>query len=401
MRMLALNCGSSSIKSALLELTQKRRLLDMRVDRIATPSAKLRIDQAVRDLNANVDYEAALDMLMDEMRARFATLGSPQAVVHRIVHGGQRFVRPTSINDEILDALHELDTLAPLHNPPALAAVRAARKILPDMPHIAVFDTAFHAALPDYARQYALPADLSKRLGMRRFGFHGINHAHVMRTVADYLKTQPQALRIISCHLGNGASVAAIEHGRSADTSMGMTPLEGLVMGTRAGDLDPGILLQLLNNGFDAKALDTLLNQESGLKGLTGTQDMEEIEERAAAGDERCAQALALFAYRVRKYIGAYAAAMGGVEVIAFTGGIGEHSAQMRERAVKGLEFLGVNLDANLNREAQFNEQGLAEISKRSSKVKVFVVRADEEMAAACEAWQVLAAAESKKHLTK
>jgi acetate kinase len=282
------------------------------------------------------------------------------------VHGGDRFVQPTRIDDAVLAELEQLSHLAPLHNPPALAAIRRAREVYPQTPHIAVFDTAFHATLSPPAREYALPRDVSRRFGIRRYGFHGISHAHVMNAVAAELKVPAEKLRIVSCHLGNGASVTAIEHGRSVDTSMGMTPLEGLVMGTRAGDLDPGILLDLIQAGsFDGKELDDLLNRQSGMTGLTGTNDMREIQRRAAAGDEECRRALALYAYRVRKYIGAYAAAMGGVDAIAFTGGVGENSAEIRQACVERLDFLGA---------------------------RIVVVRADEELAMALEAAKLLGA---------
>jgi acetate kinase len=230
-----------------------------------------------------------------------------------------------------------------------------------------VFDTAFHATLPPHAREYALPRDLRERFGIRRYGFHGISHAHVMHTVATQLGVPLEKLRIVSCHLGNGASVTAIEHGRSVDTSMGMTPLEGLVMGTRAGDLDPGIVLELVQSGpFGGKELDVLLNRQSGMTGLTGTNDMREIERRAAAGDEDCRRALALYAHRVRKYIGAYAAVMGGVDAIAFTGGVGENSTAIRQACLERLEFLGA---------------------------AIVVVRADEELAMAVEAAAMLSRA--------
>jgi acetate kinase len=276
------------------------------------------------------------------------------------VHGGERFLHATRIDDGVLGEIEQLSHLAPLHNPPALAAVRQARAAYPQAPQVAVFDTAFHSTLPAHARDYALPRTLRERFGIRRYGFHGISHAHVMHAVATQLNLPLQKLRIVSCHLGNGASVAAIEHGRSVDTSMGMTPLEGLVMGTRAGDLDPGIVLQLVRSGsLDGEELDALFNRRCGMAGLTGTNDMREIERRAAAGDQDCRRALALYAYRVRKYIGAYAAVMGGVDAIAFTGGVGENSATIREACLERLQFLGA---------------------------AIVVVKADEELAMALEA---------------
>jgi acetate kinase len=348
MLIFALNCGSSSLKSAVIDTDRRGHVVDVRVQQL---------DPAT--------LPATVGRVLQQLRERSRDHGPPDAIVHRVVHGGDRFVQPTRIDESVLAELNQLSHLAPLHNPPALAAIRRAREIYPQRVHVAVFDTAFHATLPPHAREYALPRDLSQRFGIRRYGFHGISHSHVMNAVAAELKAPAEKLRIVSCHLGNGASIAAIEHGRSVDTSMGMTPLEGLVMGTRAGDLDPGILLDLMQSGsYDSKELDALLNRQSGLTGLTGTNDMREIERRAGAGDEECRRALALYAYRVRKYIGAYAAAMGGVDVIAFTGGVGENSAAIRQACTEQLEFLGA---------------------------RIVVVRADEELAMALQAATLLA----------
>jgi acetate kinase len=371
MLILALNCGSSSIKSAVIDTARRQRLLDVRVENADTS-----------------DFGAAVGQVLQKLHARSGEYDPPAAIAHRIVHGGERFLRATRIDDDVLAEIEQLSHLAPLHNPPALAALRQARAAYPRTPHIAIFDTAYHATLPRHAREYALPPDLRDRLGIRRYGFHGISHAHVMHSVAAHLGAASEKLRIISCHLGNGASAAAIEHGRSVDTSMGMTPLEGLVMGTRAGDLDPGILLHLLHSGvLDAKQLDGVLNEKSGMEGLTGTHDMREIERRAAAGDEECRLALAIYAHRVRKYIGAYAAVMGGVDAIAFTGGVGENSAAVREACVQRLEFLGAKLDARRNRDARPDAAtGCCEISETGSRTRVIVVRADEELAMAMEA---------------
>jgi acetate kinase len=349
MLIFALNCGSSSLKSAVIDTDRRSHVLDVRMEEIDAANLAAAVGEA-------------LQRLRDD-----SGIGKPpDAIVHRIVHGGERFLRATRIDDGVLREIEQLNHLAPLHNPPALAAVRQARSAYPQTPHVAVFDTAYHATLPDHARAYALPRDVSQRFSIRRYGFHGISHAHVMHVVATQLHLPLEQLRIVSCHLGNGASVTAIEQGRSVDTSMGMTPLEGLVMGTRAGDLDPGILLELVQSGsFDAGKLDALLNRQSGMAGLTGTNDMREIERRAAAGDEECQRALALYAYRVRKYIGAYAAVMGGVDAIAFTGGVGENSASIRQACLERLEFLGAT---------------------------VVVVRADEELAMAVEAAALLGA---------
>jgi acetate kinase len=370
MPIFALNCGSSSIKSALVDSAQRRRLFATHVE------------------NADASgFSEAVAQVLQELRSRSAEHGQPDAFAHRIVHGGERFVQPTRIDDTVLEEIEQLSDLAPLHNPPALAAVRQAREAYPRTPHIAIFDTAFHATLPLHAREYALPQDLRQRFGIRRYGFHGISHAHVMQSVATHLSVDAGKLRIISCHLGNGASAAAIEQGRSVDTSMGMTPLEGLVMGTRGGDLDPVVLLHLLHSkALDAKALDTVLNNKSGMQGLAGTHDLREIERRAAAGDEGCRVAIAIYAHRVRKYIGAYAAVMGGVDAIVFTGGIGENSVKTRAGVCANLAELGIELDPALNAQAK----GESRISTAASRVQAWTVPTNEELVVARQTKHVL-----------
>lgn len=393
MRILAINCGSSSVKSALVDTASGRRLFEARIEEIGRPGCRLRAAGRDERLGAGTDLEAAVRRILAEAVAGGAGSGGAEGVAHRVVHGGPRLVQPTRIDADTLAVLGEVSDLAPLHNPPALAAIRVAREALPDLPHVAVFDTAFHARLPARSREYALPRELAERYGIRRYGFHGTSHAHVAASVAAYLGSEPQQLRIVSCHLGNGASVAAIEYGRSVDTSMGMTPLEGLVMGSRAGDLDPGVILELLEaKACDAAGLGELLNHRSGLLGLTGTSDMREIERRAAEGDDGCRLAITLYAHRVRKYIGAYAAVMGGVDAIAFTGGVGENSALIRHRCSQRLEFLGARLDEDRNRDlARGAPAAIAEISDGRSRTRLFVVRADEEGAIAAEAARCLA----------
>lgn len=363
MTILALNCGSSSVKAAAFEVPSLRRTFEERVDLHEAGAGSP--DEVVRDVLERVEAQSAVT-----------------ACVHRVVHGGERFTQPTVIDDAVLAELDELGALAPLHNPPAVKAIVAARELRAAIPHFAVFDTAFHASLPACAREYALPRVVRESRGIRRFGFHGISHEHLMRRVASALQLPPEQLRIVSCHLGSGASVAAIECGRSIDTSMGMTPLEGLVMGTRAGDLDPGVVLALVR-AQGAEASDTMLAKAAGLLGLTGVSDMRTIEQRAAQGDADCVLAIEMFAYRARKYIGAYAAAMGGIDAIGFTGGIGENSASVRERCVESLKFLGVSLDGERNRAGLAQAEDCVEISSDDARVRTFVLRADEESAMA------------------
>jgi acetate kinase len=310
-----------------------------------------------------------------------------------VVHGGERFADTTRIDQQVEDAIRDLIPMAPLHNPANLMGIIAARKVLPELTHVAVFDTAFHATLPARARAYAIDVELAHKHGIRRYGFHGTSHAFVAKRAADFLGTDLANLRIITCHLGNGASICAVEYGRSVETSMGMTPLEGLVMGTRSGDIDAGVLFMLMRKeGLSVDQLDDLLNRKSGLKGLSGVgNDMRDIEERAGAGDERCRTAIHVYAHRVRKYIGAYAAMMGGADAIVFTAGIGENSAYIRHRVARRLEFLGAHLDEERNRAAQVNHQHpVAQISTETSRAHLLVVATDEQHASAQETAQVV-----------
>lgn len=295
-------------------------------------------------------------------------------VGHRVVHGGERHVEPLRIDDAALAALDDLSALAPLHNPANLAAIRSARELLPDAVHVAVFDTAFHATLPRRAYLYALPLTLYRERGIRRYGFHGTSHDVVSARLARHLGRPREALRIVTLHLGNGASATAIDRGRSVDTSMGFTPLEGLMMGSRSGDVDPGILLHLLREGMSVSDLDRLLNRQSGMLGLSGvSNDLRDVHDAAAAGDGAAEAALEAYAYRIRKIIGAYAAAMGGIDALAFTGGVGENDARVRADACDGLAFLGIELDADANR-----RHG-PRIGRDGAPVETWVVATDEE----------------------
>ena len=391
MRTLAFNCGSSSIKCAVIETDSGERSFELRLEDIGRAEPRLIIGTTTHATGSSLDIAAAIDRVLAELRGRWAELGRIDAVVHRVVHGGESFTAPVILEPEIVERLGELEHLAPLHNPPAIRAIRGARTLFAHVPHVAVFDTAFHVTLPARAREYALPEDIRARFGIRRYGFHGISHADVAARTAALLGKPAQELRMISCHLGSGASVAAIEYGRSVETSMGMTPLEGLVMGTRAGDLDPGILLELQRH-LAPEALEELLNKGAGLVGLTGSGSMHEIEQRAAAGDESCRLAIGLFSHRVRKYLGAYAAVMGGVDAIAFTGGIGEHSALLRHRCLQRLQFLGAHLDEQRNRDLRLdNRHPIVDLATAQSRVRIVAVRADEESAMAREAARVLA----------
>lgn len=383
MYVLVINCGSSSIKADLLDPATGARKGSVRAERVGTDGAFLRVDDGEVETLGHADHTAALAAFLPRLAARVPTI---DAVGHRVVHGGERFTRPTRIDADVEDAIDKLSTLAPLHNPPNLQGIRAARALLPDVPHVAVFDTAFHSTLPRRAQAYALPHALVAEYGIRRYGFHGTSHGWVAQRAAEWLGEDVRDLRLITCHLGNGCSVAAVEYGRSVETSMGMTPVEGLVMGTRAGDVDAGVLIDLMRRArLDADGLDHLLNRESGLKGLSGVgNDLRDIEARAADGDDRCRQALNVFCHRVRKYIGAYAAVMGGVDAIVFTGGIGQHSAHVRHRVAQRLEFLGAHLDEDRNRDAVVDGQNpVYAVSPPHGRTALLVVATDEEHAIA------------------
>jgi len=384
MIVLVLNCGSSSVKHALFELpadppgSAHRTLARGLVERIgdAPDAYEIAVRQVLRDTH-------------DVLAGR--TL---DAVGHRVVHGGSELTEPAVIDEALLAAIDASAAIAPLHNPPAAASIRACLAQLPDVPQVAAFDTAFHARMPRRAVTYAIDVEVAERHDIRRYGFHGLSHEYVSGIAADFLETPLDQLRLITLHLGNGASACAVEYGRSTETSMGATPLEGLVMGTRAGDVDAGALLALMRAGYDADRLDELLNRRSGLAGLSGlSSDLREIEAAAATGDDRARMAINVFAHRARKYIGSYAAAMGGVDAIVFTGGIGENSASMRARILQRLEFLGVQLDLDRNRDGLVRRDGeFARITSDRSRVEALVVKSNEELMIALHARTLLAA---------
>jgi acetate kinase len=387
MKVLVVNCGSSSIKAGVLDSESGQRVAELRVERLGTPECSARYGNQEIPL-PGYDHGRALSEMIPRLAA-----AEPAAVGHRVVHGGEAFSTPVRIDDALERTLEALSPLAPLHNPANLAGIRAARQCLPDIPHVAVFDTAFHSTLPRRAQRYALPAELAAKRGLRRYGFHGTSHSWVASQTAQFMHEDLAQLRIITCHLGNGASVCAVEYGRSVETSMGMTPVEGLVMGTRCGDLDPGIIIELIRSeGLNADDLDNLLNRQSGLAGLSGVgRDMRDIETRAAEGDDNCRMAIAVFTHRLRKYIGAYAAIMGGVDAIVFTAGIGENSATIRHRAAGRLSFLGAHLDEERNRKARVSRQApVAEISAAHSRVRLLVVATDEAHSIAASTAQLL-----------
>lgn len=375
MKILVVNCGSSSIKADVLHTLTEERLASIRVERIGSEDCILKNGETTLSLG-KCDHTTALDNVLSLLQTPFDAIG------HRVVHGGERFIHPTRITDDFLEELAALTALAPLHIPANREGIIACRKRFPDLLQVAVFDTAFHSTLPRRAQKYAISSAIANKHNIRRFGFHGNSHRWSASQVAQYLDEPLENLRIIVCHLGNGASVCAIEHGRSIETSMGMTPLEGLVMGTRSGDIDAGVLLALATKeNWTLDELDHFLNTESGLKGLSGIgNDMRDILEKAREGDDNCRLAINVFVHRLRKYIGAYAAVLGGVDALVFTGGIGEHAPVIRARTCQNLGFLGFQLDEDRNQQTPSPEKTVVELSRKSSRKKIFAIRADEEM---------------------
>ena len=394
MSVLVINCGSSSIKAAVLDVADGRTLWSLRAERLGTEQASFRINGG--DAHSCVgSHEESIHACLPQLMERIDEADTIQCVGHRVVHGGAEFTEPAVLNDEIVQALESTIPLAPLHNPANLSGIRAARKLLPDVPHVAVFDTAFHRTISSRAHTYAIPRALAEKHRLRRYGFHGTSHQFVAQRAAEFLGDDIRQLRLITCHLGGGCSVCAVEYGRSVETSMGMTPLEGLVMGTRSGDVDPGVLLQLARaEGMDLDALDELCNRQSGLAGISGVgSDMRDIESKAEEGDEQCRLAIQVFCHRLRKYIGAYAAVMGGVDAIVFTAGIGQNSAAVRHRVLQRMDFLGARLDEDRNRDALvYQESPIAEISSERSRVRLLVVRTDEALHIARQAIEICGA---------
>jgi acetate kinase len=360
---LVLNCGSSSLKYRLVDVEARTALASGLVERIGQQDGV-------------PDHEAAMATVMREL-APLDEAGV-DVVAHRVVHGGARFAEPAVIDDDVLAEVRALSALAPLHNPVNVVGIELARRALPDPPHVAVFDTAFHQTLPPHAYTYAVPPEWATRHGVRRYGFHGTSHAFVSRAAARLLGREPAELNLIVLHLGNGASATAVERGRSVDTSMGLTPLEGLVMGTRSGDVDPALVVHLHRTaGFEVEEIDRVLNSGSGMKGLAGASDLREVHARVAAGDAAAEHALAVYCYRIRKYVGAYLAVLGHADAIAFTAGVGENDPIVRSRSLAGLQRLGIRVDDERNAVASHEPRT---ISPPGAEVAVLVVPTDEEL---------------------
>ena len=334
-------------------------------------------EHPIKEHTAGVQF--IFEVLTSGEYAVLKSLDELDAVGHRMVHGGEKFNKSVRLTPEVMEAFAECNDLAPLHNPANIKGVNAVTALLPNIPQVGVFDTAFHQTMPDYAYMYALPYNLYKEYGVRRYGFHGTSHRYVSQRVCEFLGCKPEEKRIITCHIGNGASIAAVKYGKCVDTSMGLTPLEGLMMGTRTGDIDAGAVTYLMDKfNFDTKGISDLLNKKSGLAGVSeGSSDFRDILAGIAAGNDKARLAKEMYTYRIKKYIGAYAAAMGGVDIILFTGGAGENQWEVREGATNGLEYMGVKMDVTRNRSCRATE---AILSADDSKVTVCCIPTDEEL---------------------
>ena len=396
MKILVLNCGSSSIKYKLFDMTTKEVMAQGGIDKIGLPGSFLKLtlpggekvvlEKDVPEHTTGIDF--ILNTLVSEEYGAIKSLEEINAVGHRMVHGGEKFAKSVLLDQEVLDAFIACNDLAPLHNPANLKGVNAVSAILPNVPQVGVFDTAFHQTMPDYAYMYAVPYELYTKYGVRRYGFPGTSHRYVSKRVCEFLNIPVEGTKIITCHVGNGGSITAVKDGKSVDTSMGLTPLEGLMMGTRSGDIDGGAVTYIMEKeGLDATGISNLLNKKSGVLGVfEKSSDMRDLESAAASGEPRAVLAENMYFYRIKKYIGAYAAAMGGVDVIVFTGGVGENQANARAGACEGLEYMGVKVDAEKNKTR--GEEAI--ISTDDSKVKVVVIPTDEELMIASDTMDIL-----------
>ncbi len=397
MKILVLNCGSSSIKYALYDMDSKSVMTSGGAERVGLDGAFVKVKLAngekktiMHDIPEHTEgVKFIFSLLTDSEIGVIKDLKEIDAVGHRMVHGGEKFNKSVLLTDEVLKTFEECSDLAPLHNPANLKGVRAVQELMPGLPQVGVFDTAFHQTMPKEAYMYAIPYELYEKYGVRRYGFHGTSHRYVSQRVCEYLGVEAEGKKIITCHIGNGGSIAAVKDGKCVDTSMGLTPLEGLMMGTRSGDIDGGAVTFIEKKlGLDADGMSNLLNKKSGLLGVSGiSSDMREIFQANQDGNERAKLAFEMYCYRVRKYVGSYAAAMNGCDIIVFTAGVGENQADMRESVCNGLNFMGVEIDTEKNKTIHGEE---AVISTPNSKVTVVVVPTDEELMIASDTLALL-----------
>ena len=397
MKILVLNCGSSSIKYALYNMDTKEVMTSGGAERVGLDGAFVKVKlangekkQIMHDIPEHTEgVKFIFSLITDPEIGVIKDLKEIDAVGHRMVHGGEKFNKSVLLTDEVLKVFEECSDLAPLHNPANLKGVKAVSELMPGLPQVGVFDTAFHQTMPDYAYMYAVPYELYEKYGIRRYGFHGTSHRYVAKRVCDFLGVKPEDKKIITCHIGNGASIAAVDGGKCVDTSMGLTPLEGVMMGTRSGDIDGGAVAFLQKKlGLDADGISDLLNKKSGVLGITElSSDMREVEAACEKGEPKAVLAMNMYNYRIKKYIGAYAAAMGGVDIIVFTAGVGENQWSTRQESCEGLEFLGVKIDKELNKGLRGVEKI---ISTADSKVTVCIIPTDEELMIATDTMELL-----------
>ena len=397
MKILVLNCGSSSIKYALYNMDTKEVMTSGGAERVGLDGAFVKVKlangekkQIMHDIPEHTEgVKFIFSLLTDPEIGVIKDLKEIDAVGHRMVHGGEKFNKSVLLTDEVLKVFEECSDLAPLHNPANLKGVKAVSELMPGLPQVGVFDPAFHQTMPDYAYMYAVPYELYEKYGIRRYGFHGTSHRYVAKRVCDFLGVKPEDKKIITCHIGNGASIAAVDGGKCVDTSMGLTPLEGVMMGTRSGDIDGGAVAFLQKKlGLDADGISDLLNKKSGVLGITElSSDMREVEAACEKGEPKAVLAMNMYNYRIKKYIGAYAAAMGGVDIIVFTAGVGENQWSTRQESCEGLEFLGVKIDKELNKGLRGVEKI---ISTADSKVTVCIIPTDEELMIATDTMELL-----------
>lgn len=385
MNILVLNCGSSSVKYKLIEIKANKVLAEGGIEKIGLPDAFIKFkfgnEKIQLDLDIN-DHVGAIKSILDNLTSKeygcIKDFKEIDAVGHRVVHGGEKFNKSVLINDEVIAKIKECYGIAPLHNPVNMAGIDAINEVLPEVPQVGVFDTAFHQTMPAKSYMYALPYKYYAEDGVRRYGFHGTSHRYVSQRVCDFLGVEPKGKKIITCHVGNGGSITAVKDSKSVDTSMGLTPTEGLMMGTRCGDVDPGALIFLMDKyNLSSKDMLNMVNKESGLAGVSGvSSDMREITAAAKQGNEKAILSLEMYEQRITKYVGAFAAEMGGVDIIVFTGGVGEHQSSTRANVCNPLRFMGVEIDDAAN-DANNGDEGI--ISTPNSAVKVVVIPTDEE----------------------
>lgn len=393
MKILVINSGSSSIKYQLFQMPQRQVIAKGLLERIGEAESffsqkssrgTLELKKAIPDHEAGIAF--ILSMLADPVNGVIGSVEEIGGVGHRVVHGGEEFAHSVPVTKEVISRIKAYADLAPLHNPPNLMGIEACTKVLPRAVEVATFDTAFHQSIPADAYLYAIPKEMYEKFKIRRYGFHGTSHRYVSARCAQIIGTDLAKLNIITCHLGNGCSICAVKGGKSVDTSMGFTPLEGLVMGTRSGDLDPAIVFYLIEKGYTAHEVNNILNKKSGLLGISGkSNDMRNLAQAKDAGDEKAALAIDIFCYRLKKYIGAYLAVLGRTDAIVFTGGIGENNAYSRGASLSGLETLGVQVDETKNQSVK----GETIISAPASPVRVYVIPTNEELQIACDTFEI------------